>query len=57
MKLIGTKEENGITIQIYEPAPIKPILSAKNKSSTKLSRAEIKAIQCLPERGNDEKTT
>ena len=57
MKLIGTKVENGVTIQIYEPGPTKPILSARNKTSTKLSRAEIKTIQCLPEKEVSNETT
>lgn len=50
MKKIGQKIENGITIQIYEPAPIKFGLSCKNKTPTKVSRAELSKIQCKGEK-------
>ena len=54
MKQIGQKVEDGITIQVYEPAPVKYGLSCKNKTSTKVSRAELSKIQCKGE--NDAKT-
>jgi hypothetical protein len=52
-QLLEIKEENGLIIKVYAPAPIKPSISAKNKTSTKLSRSEIKAIQCLKEVSNE----
>ena len=46
-QLIETKEENGLIIKVYAPAKIKTLKTVKNKASTKLTRAEIKAIQGL----------
>ena len=45
-QLIETKEENGLIIKVYAPAPIKFGLSCKAKVSTKVSRAELSRTQC-----------
>jgi hypothetical protein len=45
-QLIETKEENGLIIKVYAPAPIKFGLSCKAKASSKVSRAELTKIQC-----------
>jgi hypothetical protein len=53
MKVIGQKIEGEVTVFIYESAPIKYGLSCRNKTSTKVTRAELSKIQCKPEGEKD----